>query len=129
MLEELDEPLRVLLDEYVDSYEKLDVVLFVQSRQESVHLRELARAVRLSADEVERTISALCASGLLVHDALSHVSAPARESMRLTLDALAGAYHAHPLAVVSHLSRRALTGLRSSRRTHRSKRRRKQRRA
>lgn len=126
MLEELDEPLRVLLDEYVDSYEKLDVVLFVQSRQESVHLRELARAVRLSADELERTIGALCASGLLVHDALSHVSAPARESMRLTLDALAGAYHAHPLAVVSHLSRRAL---RSSRETHRSKRRRKQRRA
>ncbi|HKP55403.1 MAG TPA: hypothetical protein VJV78_01710, partial [Polyangiales bacterium] len=82
-----------MLKEHVDSHEKVDIVLLVRARGGSVHVHELARALHLAASQVERTVAALCASGLLVrHAAGEQVRESARESIRRGLDALAHAY-------------------------------------
>lgn len=113
MVEPLEGELRSLLGEHVDSYEKLDIVLFVRGKGEPVHVREIAHVLRLAVGQVERTVAALCASGLLVRHAGELVCESARESLRCRLNALATAYYARPLAVLTVLSRQALLGLRA----------------
>ncbi|HKU37677.1 MAG TPA: hypothetical protein VJR89_06005 [Polyangiales bacterium] len=114
VVEELDVELQDLLAEHVNSHEKLDLILLVRGRAQPVYVHELARALRASASQVEHTLAALCASGLLVRHAGEQVRESARESMRRAVDALALAYAAQPLAVLAALSRQAIARVRRS---------------
>jgi hypothetical protein len=114
MSEELEDMLGPLLRDHVDSYEKLETVLAVRARSRPIALGDVATLLRLTQGDAKRTLSALCASGLLVQQADGHFAEAEGALVRARIDALVQAYQDDSLSVVSRLSRQALVRLRRS---------------
>ena len=112
--EEFEDPVEALLRDHVDSYEKLEAVLFLRERRGPTPLGEIANALHLSQADTRRAVAALCASGLLVQHLDDHVSEVPDDRIRMHLDALVRAYRADALSIGSKLCKQALARLRQS---------------
>ena len=88
----------------VDSFEKLDVLLYVQGRAQPTHPLDIASGLRVSIRDVEQALDGLCGSGLLVQHMSGFVSEPRDEALREELAGFARACREEPLAIFSSLS-------------------------
>lgn len=112
--EKLNEKSELFFRDCVDSYEKLDVLLYVHRRGEPIHPRDIARALGLSLRDVQRALEGLCDSGVLVQQTSDHVCEPGSDALRAELADFARGYREQPLTILSVLSRQLIARQRAS---------------
>lgn len=97
--------LETLSVRHLDTYEKLDVVLFVGTHERPAALVDIAARTCMSVGDTKRTIAVLCAAGVLNAEAGGYVCRPADISIAAGIEALVRMYKADPLAVLATVSR------------------------
>lgn len=104
MATESDPPAaRKLLDEVIDSFEKLEIVLHVHRTGLSViNTREIAEAISMSVDEVEKCVK------VLRHERVFEAAGP----WATAVTALAQMYEDDRLEVLNYMTKKALARVR-----------------
>jgi hypothetical protein len=110
----LPDEVRALLTEHVSSFERLEVLLLLESRREHWTMDEIAGELRLSVTLIAPACDSLVVGRLLFRETTGELRfAPAQELVPVC-ELLQRRYREDPLAVVRVISDLALERLRSS---------------
>lgn len=90
---------------HIDSYEKLDIVLFVHACERPAVLDEIAAGSRMSVADTRRALETLCTAGVLSRQAGGYVCMPLEPALAASVEALVRAYHKDPLAVFASVGK------------------------
>jgi DNA-binding IclR family transcriptional regulator len=110
----LSHGLRKLLDTQVESFEKLELLMFLRRTPGGSTPAEVARALDLGTDEVRASIAALAAGGLIARAPDGRVSlAPRTPEHQAAMDELARLYDEDKIAIVKAIAETAMDRLRN----------------
>ena len=111
----LSPALRKLLDAHVESFEKLELLMFLlRSPAQRSTVGELSRALNLGGDEVRAIALALSAGGLVASAADGRIAlAPQRPEDEAALDELERVYDEDKMALVTAIAETAMERLRN----------------
>jgi DNA-binding IclR family transcriptional regulator len=106
--------LRKLLDDHVESFEKLELLMFLRRAPDgSSTIGELARSLDLGSDEVREIVAALVAGGLATRTDATVTLAPRTVEQRAALDELARIYEDDKITLVKAIAETAMERLRN----------------
>lgn len=106
--------LRKLLDNHVESFEKLELLMFLRRAPDgSSTIGELARSLDLGSDEVREIVAALAAGGLVTRVDGTVTLAPRTPEQRAALDELAQIYDDDKITLVKAIAETAMERLRN----------------
>jgi DNA-binding IclR family transcriptional regulator len=108
----LSDGVRALLENGVDSYEKIDVILFLWRERGTWDVSQIATAMKLSAADVSKLLGELTEARLVVSPKAGHFAV--EPTAIADLGALARTFEDSPVLVVQSLSRSAMRRLRRS---------------
>ena len=114
MIEAPADVLEILRSCHVDSHEKLDVLVFVSTREAPAHMHEIAASACMTIADAERTVAALCSRRILIMHEARQVSRTTDAALRVRIDELLRAYYACPLSLLCSLWNQKLDRLRTS---------------
>jgi hypothetical protein len=118
MPETLPENVRAFLREHVESYEQLELLLFLREHHAlGWAMSQVAERMRLPPEEIDQAVAGLLAAGCVVERAQPERTiryAPRDEGQAAAIDALAAAYAARPLAIIKLMNANAIERVRSA---------------
>ena len=118
MPETLPENVRAFLRDHVESYEQLELLLFLREQHAlEWSMRQIAERMHFPADEIDEAVRGLVVAGCVVERAQPERAiryAPRDEGQAAAIDALAAAYAARPLAIIKLMNANAIERVRSA---------------
>lgn len=118
MPETLPKNVHAFLQECVESYEQLELLLFLREQAAADWtLSAIAERVRFPAEEIDEAVRGLLAAGCIVERTQPQRTiryAPRDEGQSEAIDALAAAYAARPLAIIKLMNTNAIERVRSA---------------
>ena len=89
----------------VDTYEKLDILLFVRECGRPVVLKDIAVASAMTLADAKHAVGAMCSVGLLSLRCDGYICAPVETAIGASIDALARAYRDRPMSVLARVGK------------------------
>jgi hypothetical protein len=118
MPDTLPESVRAFLRDHVESYEQLELLLFLRTHAaDEWPISALAERVRFPAEELDDAVRGLVAAGCIAERTQPGRTlryAPSGEGQAEAIDALAAAYAARPLAIIKLMNANAIERVRSA---------------
>jgi DNA-binding GntR family transcriptional regulator len=112
---EIPTAVRRLLQEYVESFEKLDILLLLLRTGGPLPASEIADRLKLGIGEVRESLSELAADRLIARLDADHWSyRPADDESRRTVASLAKVFEEDPIRVVRWMSANSIERVRNS---------------
>ena len=119
MADDLPHEVKLLLRDFVTSFEDLELVLFLhRERARAWETEELSRLTRVDADQIAKTTASLGARGAIkIDQSANHPTyqyEPTTPELGHAIDMLAKAFELNPVIVLRELNERAIERMRSS---------------
>jgi hypothetical protein len=118
MPETLPENVRAFLRHHVESYEQLELLLFLREHHAlGWPISQIAERLHFPSGEIDQAVAGLVAAGCVAERAQPERAiryAPRDEGQAAAIDGLAAAYAARPLAIIKLMNANAIERVRSA---------------